>query len=239
MNNKYDEELKKNDFLKRHDECLPYIGEKYDVYKLLIIGESHYIGSDEDGILSSIIKNQDYYKKPIKEINNGKFKEKEYIKWIDTRTVFTYRKDDKVDAGFFFNIASEIAKVIYDNPKINILNQDKLKDAFKCFAFINYFKRPSLKKGKEIEDITNEDKKYAFDITKYIIDVIKPKYIAFVSKKSYHLFKEEFKKDINNLVIKAFSHPSCAWWNRKNNNGESARKEFAKFLKEINKEIYG
>ena len=45
---KFDCELLKNDFLKRHHECLPFIGEDYDNCRLLLIGESHYVPDDED-----------------------------------------------------------------------------------------------------------------------------------------------------------------------------------------------
>ena len=233
---KYDDKLMENDFLKRHYECLPYIGEKYEKYRLLIIGESHYAENDKNGneYLSSI-DNKTYYEKKFEEINVGGFKEKEYEKWINTRIVLNHRKDDKVNSGFFTNITSEIAKVIFNNININYYNQNELKKTLDYFAFFNYFKRPSFSQGKEINS-TKEDEDFAFNISKYIIDVIKPKYIAFISKRSYNLFMDRYKNDISNLEIEGFQHPSCPWWNIKMKSGKNAKEKFREFMNYIIKE---
>ena len=42
----FDGQLLANDFIKRHYECLPFIGEKYESSRLLLVGESHYVPGD-------------------------------------------------------------------------------------------------------------------------------------------------------------------------------------------------
>lgn len=44
MNIKFDDELLKNGFLNSHKYYLPFIGDGYEKSKLLIVGESHYLG---------------------------------------------------------------------------------------------------------------------------------------------------------------------------------------------------
>ena len=44
MNGQYDKELKEIEFYKTHPEYLPFIGDLYDEFKILQVGESHYIG---------------------------------------------------------------------------------------------------------------------------------------------------------------------------------------------------
>ena len=52
-----DSELRKNVFLERHYECLPYIGERYEKSRLLLVGESHYIPQNAIGL----VKRNDFY----------------------------------------------------------------------------------------------------------------------------------------------------------------------------------
>ena len=44
MNYNYDSRLNEIDFFKIHPEYLPFIGDKFDEFKILQVGESHYIG---------------------------------------------------------------------------------------------------------------------------------------------------------------------------------------------------
>lgn len=49
MNNvNYYDKLKNIEFFKIHPELIPYVGEKFDKYKILHVGESHYINQNEN-----------------------------------------------------------------------------------------------------------------------------------------------------------------------------------------------
>ena len=43
----YDDELKKIEHYKKHNEMLPYIGKHYKQARILLVGESHYVNNIE------------------------------------------------------------------------------------------------------------------------------------------------------------------------------------------------
>ncbi len=217
---RFDIDLNKNEFLQRHSECLPFIGEKYTDSRLLLIGESHYVPKDS----VQYVDRDDFY-----DISYDDLKDADYKSWINTRSVFEYRVYDKQDFKLFFsNTATEIARVI--NHSDNLSYEQKV-DAMHQYAFMNYYKRPSYEKGKTIRQITDADQKYAYEVSKYIIEVLKPQLIIFLSKKSYYAFLEADKDGIaSKYNIKCVSHPSCYWWNKKRNDGKCGRDDFYEYL---------
>ena len=76
---RFENDLLKNDFLKRHWECLPFIGENYEKSRLLLIGESHYV--PKTGVY--YVNREDFYETSFDDLAEGKYKE-----WINTRSVF-------------------------------------------------------------------------------------------------------------------------------------------------------
>lgn len=184
---KFDDELRKNSFLDRHYECLPYVGEKYETTRLLLIGESHYIPEGA----RQYVDRDDYYNVTFDELEEWDNKDWDYRDSIYTRKVFNYRVYNKEKfETFFANIATEIAKIIYhvDNPSI-----EQKREAMHHYAFMNYYKRPSYEAGKSIEGLTAEDTKYAYDISSYNIEVLNPRLIIFLSKKHIMPFANQIK----------------------------------------------
>lgn len=220
----FDPELLKNDFLKRHYECLPFIGEKYEESRLLLIGESHYVKSDE----VDCVNRRDFYDVPFDDLKEG-----EYKGWIHTRNVFERRVYNHEDfKAFFYNPATEIAKAIHHTDE---LSKEQKIEAMHSYAFMNYFKRPAYNAGKTIKGLTDTDKKYAYEISCSIIDVLNPNLIVFMSKKAYNSFFE-FDKDSkvgSKYIIKCVSHPCSAWWNRKRKDGKNGKEEFYEYVTEI------
>ena len=222
--NKFDGKLLKNDFIKRHYECLPFIGEEYENSRLLLIGESHYV----EAKYVNCVNEADYY-----DISFDDLREGDYKGWINTRSVFEYRVYDRKDfKGFFSNPATEIARIINhtDNPP-----KDQCIDAMHQYAFINYFKRPSYEQGKTIRGLTETDYKYAYEVSAYIIKVLRPKQIIFISKKSYNAFCDSDQNNVlrSEFPVKYVSHPSSSWWNRKRKDGKCAREDFHEYISEI------
>ena len=221
---RYDNRLLKNEFLKRHNECLPFIGEKYDDSRLLLVGESHYVEKEDVGY----VDRQDYYEISYDDLPKGKYKG-----YINTRDVFKYRASNKkYFESFFSNIATEIAIIINHTSKVSL---DQKRKAMQQFAFINYYKRPSYERGKTIRELTTQDNMIAYDISCYIMDVLDPNLIVFVSKKAYDSFlnSDRNKQMRSKYRIESVSHPSCAWWNRKRNDGKCAREDFYNYVASI------
>lgn len=219
----FDDELLKLDFLKRHNECLPYIGENYASTRLLLIGESHYVPKKA----VEFVKRPDFYSISFDDLPKG-----DYKTWINTRDVFHYRvyQNERFE-NFFSNTASEIAKIIY---KTSYPSKEQKITAMHQYAFMNYFKRPSYEEGKTIRELVDDDFKIAYDVTCHIIDVLDPRLIIFLSKKSYYKFCESDKGGyVSKYTVKAVSHPSCRWWNKKRKDGRCAKEEFYDYLLEI------
>ena len=221
----FDAYLLKNDFLKRHYECLPFIGEKYESSRLLLIGESHYVPKKEEEV--RCVNRKDFYDVSFDDLGEG-----DYKGWINTRSVFEYRVYDKGKfETFFSNTATEIAKVVYHTDSVTI---DQKINAIHQYAFMNYFKRPSYESGKTIEKLTENDYKIAYDISAYIIEVLKPRLIIFISKKAYSTFCNSDVSNLNSKYkVRSVSHPSSCWWSRKRKDGRCAKEDFFGYVAEI------
>lgn len=224
---KYDVELLKNNFLEKHSECLPFVGELYEKNGLLLIGESHYVHQDD----ICFVDREDFYDISYDTLENGNHG---YKDWINTRNVFESRAYGGYDfKKFFSNPTTEMAKLIYHT---NAPSKDQKIASMQYYAFMNYFKRPAYDKGKTIQGLSEKDYQYAYDISKYIIEVLNPKLIIFISKKAYNAF---YESDLDSnlrlkYTLKCVSHPSSRWWNRKRKKDErSAKEDFYDYLKEF------
>jgi len=219
----FDCELTKNEFLERHYECLPFIGENYENSRLLLVGESHYVPKKE----SHFVNRDDFYDISFDELEDG-----EYKGWINTRYVFENRVYGTGSFDVFFsNTATEIARIMNHT---NDLSMEQKRAAMHQYAFINYYKRPSYEQGKTIRQITDKDNKYAYEISRSIINTLEPKLIIFLSKKSYYAFCDSNQDGEiwEKYKIKCVSHPSSIWWNRKRNDGRCAREDFYGYISE-------
>ena len=61
MKMQYDEALKKIDFYKVHPEYLPFVGFNFEEYRILQVGESHYIGQTPETEEFSVAYFADYW----------------------------------------------------------------------------------------------------------------------------------------------------------------------------------
>ncbi len=220
----FDTDLLKNNFIKIHYECLPFIGEKYSESRLLLIGESHYVPKNE----VHCVNREDFYDISFDDLEEG-----EYKNWINTRSVFEHRVYDRCDfKNFFSNPATEISKIINSSESVS-LNQRR--SAMHYYAFMNYFKRPSYDTGETIRGLTKKDYKYAYDISCYIIEVLQPTLIIFLSKKAYKAFclSDQDGRIASKYTVKSVSHPSSSWWNRKRRDQRCAKEDFHDFVKQI------
>ena len=98
----YDNKLLEIDFYKNsetHRLMLPYIGSEYEKYKVLIVGESHYLGEDDD---REKVKD---FKKWLTDKNEIKLIKPEYI---NTRCVVKEHCNNNNKQPFFSMIKKEI-----------------------------------------------------------------------------------------------------------------------------------
>lgn len=205
----YDNKLLEINFYKNsktHRLMLPYIGSEYEKYKVLIVGESHYLGEDND---REKVKD---FKKWLTDKNEIKLIKPEYIK---TRCVVKEHCNNKNKQPFFSMIKKEI---------INVEN------FWNKVSFMNFFIVPSINGSRGIE-VSKDIEEKSLENFENVLDVIKPNYILFLSKKSYCIFEKSNSKYLKNTF--SFGHPSSRWWSRKRKDGKKYKEEFKEKIEEI------
>lgn len=196
----FDNQLLTIQVYKKHPSLLPYIGRHYNDTGILLLGESHYLDSEED---ESAKKMENWYGTQTENYN---------FKWpvnLDTRSV----------VNNYLNCRRSKAHSMFRKPAEALIKAWNLNDvndseAFTSFAFMNYFQRPEANTGKSI-DLNEEDKTVAYETLNKVIKIIEPKLILFLSKKAYDSYKGSSggKVDEN---IKYVYHPTSKFWNEDN-----------------------
>ena len=205
----YDNKLLEIDFYKNsktHRLMLPYIGSEYEKYKVLIVAESHYLGEDND---REKVKD---FKKWLTDKNEIKLMKPEYI---NTRWVVKEHCNNNNKQPFFSMIRKEI------------INIEKFWDKV---SFMNFFIVPSINGSREIK-VSKDIKEKSLENFENVLNVIKPSYILFLSKKSYHIFEKSNSKYLKNAF--GFGHPSSPWWSRKRKDDKKYKEEFKEKIEEI------
>lgn len=204
---KFDELLKsKIVHFSNYPEMLPFIGSHWVQSKrILLIGESHYF--------------------PFFEVHESYF-----IKWYDLnskdltegqKSYITTRKNFvKIKSGghskpllLYYNLQKAVREAVNFKDEQFVFNE---------FCFYNYFQKPAsaneIKGENRSIDPTKEDKEFAFKTFEKFVDIVKPKNVIFVSKKSYDAFNEvksQGKAIFSNIKIDFVPHAGRQWWNRK------------------------
>ena len=205
----YDNKLLEIDFYKNsriHKLMLPYIGSEYEKYKVLIVAESHYLREDSD---REKVKD---FNKWLADKNEIKLMNEEYI---NTREVVKKHCSNNNKQPFFSNIKKEI------------INIEKFWDKI---SFMNFFIVPSINGSRTIA-VSKDIEKKSLENFENVLDVIKPNYILFLSKKSYYIFEKSNSKYLKNIF--GFGHPSSPWWSRKRKDGKKYKEEFKEKIEEI------
>lgn len=201
-NTSYDEDLLKIKNFKLHEELLPFIGCNYEKYRLLLVGESHYIKREnlsEDEIINIY---KEWYNKPT----NANEHALEYKAWFTTRNIIK---------GFQRGYRSK-AHTMFSNPgkaMVEVLGNKCPTDsaAFSLVAFCNYFQRPNLEEGKSMKLLYPNEARITAEIFEKIVDIIKPKGIIFLSKKAYDTYMSYKSKEYS-IPIDFVHHPTSPWW---------------------------
>jgi len=185
---------------------LSRIGSEYEKYKVLIVAESHYLREDSD---REKVKD---FTKWLADKNEIKLMNEEYI---NTRKVVKKHCSNNNKQPFFSNIKKEI------------INIEKFWDKV---SFMNFFIVPSINGSRAIA-VSKDIEKKSLENFENVLDVIKPNYILFLSKKSYYIFEKSNSKYLKNTF--GFGHPSSPWWSRKRKDGKKYKEEFKEKIEEI------
>lgn len=111
------------------------------------------------------VDRDDFYEVSFDDLEDG-----EYKGWICTRQVFDYRVYERRDFKIFFSrTATEIARAAYHKDELSL---EERVMAMHKYAFMNYFKRPSYDAGETIMGLSDDDYRYAYDVSKVIIELL-------------------------------------------------------------------
>ena len=193
----------------------PYIGENYDKFKILLIGESHYINKNLDEKLF-----KDWYD-PAYHI--------QFPEHISNQFNTTYQVNQ------FLNKKTSKLYAIYRFPAqcLGKVFGIPYKEAFTYTLFYNYFQRPNLQKGsfKTIFSDNREDI-FAAENLLTILLATWPNLVFFLSKKAYQSYMTYATYARRNAFnVHCLVHPASAWWFKED--GKYGNKKMEKILKDF------
>lgn len=197
----YDDELMEIDFFKLHPSLLPFIGDTYNEYRILHIGESHYLDQTVNDEKFGIEYFQKWWTDPCEEVT--KFSGRSF----DTRGVLSYYVGGGKDKAYtiFTNFIKSFSKIVLNNQIDGISTQDQ--GLYRYVAFMNFFQMPSLHSKIKFWDSLEasarkcEKKELASEtwhktvgksvlVIDSVIDVLNPKAVVFTSVSAGDAYKE-------------------------------------------------
>lgn len=239
----YEKELSNIPFYKIHPEYKPFIGEKYDAFRILLIGESHFIGQTPDTERFPLSYFQEnWWSGDCNELHKA-YRDGYYV----TRNVINnYKTGNRTKAhGIFTNSIKSFSDVVLGESVQHISVEESQKIEY--FAFMNFFQMPSLYKGMKfwnsLKKSAGADKESASKVwhdavressktIDEVIDVLRPKLVVFVSKSAGEAYQEANARYSSDVVV--VSHPGCRWWNRRRKtDGLCGRVDFENYLREF------
>ncbi len=213
----FDNALSLIEHFRLHPELLPFVGSHYEKYRILLVGESHYLPE------------------------NTAVKAASFAQWYETTTPAEFSTKDLAQMHTrnilqsYFDGNHQGGRSMFHRPAYVIYEALGEKNAeldyhqfFQYYSFFNYFQRPELVSGASIR-YTKQDEEQAYTIAVQIFEALQPELIVFLSKKAYRSFynhhqnAREWTDRIDYTV-----HPSCPWWNR--NDGKHGANKFRKII---------
>ncbi len=254
MKLKYDEVLKQIDFYKIHPEYLPFIGLNFEKFRILQVGESHYIGQTPETEKFSIAYFADHWwKERCTPVYCTKHPgDVDWGSWYTTRDVIdrffrNYQKN--------YSIFTNPLKVFYRvclQDRVRPYAENRFRQAYHYFAFMNFFQMPSLYHGegfwKSLEisakKLHNEQLAYkvyelaaqeSARVLDHVIKTLKPRAVVFTSSSAWKAYKKygTYTDNEEGPFMIQTAHPGCCWWNRRNKNGISSCMHLETELKKV------
>ena len=244
----YDKDFCENEMFKLHPTFLPYVGDCYEEYKIIHIGESHYINQTPENEKYDISYFKKWWSESCEEVildNHG---------WADTRLVLDrYMNEENGKYPIFTNFIKSFSKIVLGKTIENVSIEDK--KLYKYIAFMNFFQMPSIYEGmkfwdalaisakklgdKDIAyDMWDEAVKHSVNTVDRVIEILKPRAIVFTSISAGEAYKMNGGKYKNENRIIYTSHPGYpfTWWKKlKSLNGKKGIEIFEEGLINIYK----
>ncbi len=244
--------LKKIPFYIVHPEYMPYIGEHFEKYRILLIGESHYLDQYYNPSLTPLEDMQGWWEGKQKLSVN----EQQYM--YHTRNVVQrYVNGYRTQAhGIFTNTARVFAEVVLGLPNVSAAQASEI---FQHFAFMNFFQQPSLYFGKSYWDallkatgessstgrhpkalgIWTECVEHSVGVVDSVIETLNPQRVIFVSAAASEAYSPQYgngKYAHEDFIFYTY-HPGSRYWNipGKLTGGVSGKAAFANALEGIKK----
>ena len=244
--------LKQIDWFLRHPTLLPFVGDYYSQYRILHIGESHYLPQTKDNIKFNInYFNTNWWTTQC----DNEFQD--WKGWFNTASVlYDYLDGHKSRAhNIFNNVVKSFSKVILNKEISHISLSDK--QLHKNFAFMNFYQMPSLRRGLKYWDsliesaksvnntelagkVFNECVNISTQVVDDVIDILKPNIVVFTSISAGNAYKDYNgkHKDDDNIIYT--SHPSSSFsWNKtlKSLNGISGQEVLEEGLAKLKQRL--
>jgi hypothetical protein len=243
MNDTIEKKLDAIAFYQRHPEYKPFIGEQFDKFRVLQVGESHYVNigqtpeTENDFSLQYFADN--WWNSHCDKLFNqpdGDPETKYWGSWYTTRDVIgRFLIHNQKNYSIFMNMIRVLNEVVKELPKC-----DNERLTYHYFAFMNFFQMPALYKGVSFEKSLSKAEKGMADPTAVykrtveesckvlndVINILQPNVIVFTSKAAYYAYcnHEGEMAEKDGRIIKAV-HPCCSWWNRKHGKDQKTGKE--------------
>jgi hypothetical protein len=243
----YDEKLKEIEMLQLHPTFLPYVGSLYEEYKILQIGESHYIGQTRENETYGIKYFEKWWSEPCDELA------KEYGGWFDTRHVVidNFLDEQNVSYRIFTNFIESFSKIVLED-NFAYMTKERIP-LYRYAAFMNFFQMPSLYDATSFYESLDKSAKLAGDkslagnmwdcavkhsvaTVDAVIEIIKPRAIVFTSISAGNAYKENNGKYREDERMIFTSHPAYPFtWNKKLKSlgGQTGKEVFEQGLKRI------
>lgn len=221
MNTSYDQCLKNIAFYSVHEEYLPFIGDDYDKYKILQIGESHYLSQRPD---NATIHLTDFEKWETTACIKVYESSPDY--YHTRKVIQNYMDGYKGSYDIFNNFSKSFSKIVLKSEVNHISTQDK-KRLYNNLAFMNFFQMPSLFFGMKFWNSLQEDAKilgnkklaqsvwdecvsYSVSTLDDVIDIIKPSLIVFTSISAGRAYNGKYAENPK-VVITSHSGDNRVW----------------------------
>lgn len=248
----YNEALKRIDFYRLHPEYLPFVGDRFDAFKILHVGESHFIPQQTDEDLFPITYFEKWWNDTCEELNNCQHKNKHnkegycWGAWYRTKSVIeNYISGNRTPSHGIFTEIIKVFATVCQNRTVHHINDEEGKN-YEHFAFMNFFQMPSLYKGMKYwtslkksalglgmnmkqaetyaERVWSDTVKHSSNVLDDVIDILNPSIIIFTSKSAANAYKGKYKGDPKIIIA---VHPACPRWHE-SKDGQTGKERLIK-----------
>ena len=222
MPDDYDTALREIPFYRLHPEYMPYIGDRYAEYRILLIGESHYIGQKPGEIRYGL----PYFREHWWNGTHDALQNEPYARWYNTRAVIErYLSGSRTKSHVIFtNIADVFGKTVLHTP--SAASTDVRAQNFRYFAFLNFFQMPSLCAGMKFRDslfaaaetadaaeaVWARCVRESADVCDRVLSLLRPRCVLVSSVAAYNAYVGT--GTVYGRSLHCVPHAGCRWWNR-------------------------